>query len=215
MSIGEIKETVYMLVVGIPTLLVLICFARCTPEKLESNGKKYECTICNGTGKKVLDRKKMPSIISFPCWLLETFGFNIVTGECEYCHGEGYVNKRFDPNVDLRKLSASGSYTENDANVNNNVNIQSNVTSGDINNYQPNGYDNSGYDNSGYDDYAPRITGHYETTTERCIECLGKGYIEQMIFHGGGEPNTTIQRWCPFCRGTGTVTKREYVIDYE
>ena len=54
--------------------------------------------------------------------------------------------------------------------------------------------------------------GHYETKTERCINCSGKGYNMKYIWHGG-DKSSTVQQRCSYCHGTGTVTKREYVLD--
>lgn len=54
--------------------------------------------------------------------------------------------------------------------------------------------------------------GHYETREERCVECNGRGYNVQYIYHGGSN-SSSMQRRCSFCHGKGTVTKREYVLD--
>lgn len=54
--------------------------------------------------------------------------------------------------------------------------------------------------------------GHYETKTERCVECMGRGYNMKYLYHGGGR-TSSIQQRCTFCHGNGTITKREYVLD--
>lgn len=58
----------------------------------------------------------------------------------------------------------------------------------------------------------PKKGGHYETRTEQCIDCLGRGYNEKTIWHGG-DKTSTVQIRCSFCHGKGTITKREYVLD--
>lgn len=57
-------------------------------------------------------------------------------------------------------------------------------------------------------------SGHYETKTERCIDCQGRGYNNKTIWHGG-DKTSTIQVRCSFCHGKGTIERREYIIDYE
>lgn len=54
--------------------------------------------------------------------------------------------------------------------------------------------------------------GHYETKTERCVECMGRGYNMKYLYHGGSN-SSSIQQRCSFCHGKGTITKREYVLD--
>lgn len=54
--------------------------------------------------------------------------------------------------------------------------------------------------------------GHYETKTEQCIDCSGRGYNTKYIYHGGGRSGS-VQIRCSFCHGKGTITKREYVLD--
>lgn len=54
--------------------------------------------------------------------------------------------------------------------------------------------------------------GHYETKTEQCVECMGRGYNMKYLYHGG-DKSSSIQQRCIFCHGKGTITKREYVLD--
>lgn len=209
----DIKDFLGSASIAIPILVVLLCFVRCTPEKVEQHTKPYECFGCHGTRKAVLNLKNGPSIISLCGSILESLGISIITGECKTCHGEGYIDHAFnlkDGYQQVRQTFDECSHIDEEKpNYNNS---QDDVSSIGIGSYQPEVYDN--YDN--YDNYSVPSTpsGHYETTTERCIECLGQGYNEQVVFHGGGQPNSTIRRRCPFCQGKGTVTKREYVIDY-
>lgn len=55
--------------------------------------------------------------------------------------------------------------------------------------------------------------GHYEVKEERCVECLGRGYNEKMLWHGG-DKTSNLQTTCSFCHGRGTIKRREYVVDY-
>ncbi|MGI6219273.1 MAG: hypothetical protein ACOYJE_05360 [Bacteroidaceae bacterium] len=61
-------------------------------------------------------------------------------------------------------------------------------------------------------EYPSTPSGHYETKTEQCSNCLGRGYNPVHVYHGGGK-SSTIQRRCSFCHGKGSITKREYVLD--
>lgn len=62
----------------------------------------------------------------------------------------------------------------------------------------------------------PAVThsGHYETSKERCSQCMGRGYNEKMIWHGG-DRTSTARLTCHTCHGTGFITKREYILDYK
>lgn len=57
-------------------------------------------------------------------------------------------------------------------------------------------------------------TGHWEETQEQCDNCAGRGYNIRYIWVGGGHDNKEVEIGCSMCHGKGSITKREYVMDY-